>query len=310
MKKSLLALAVLAASGVAMAQSSVTLYGVADASLAKVTDKSTLLSTNGTMNNGNSRFGFKGVEDLGGGLKASFNFEASVNLGTGATDANVFQRNAFIALDGSFGQIYAGRRLSPLFYSMVTYELTGSANYSLVANVFGFGGNPAPRNSSFIAYTTPSISGLQATVGTTLKGNQTAPNGADTEFTMNYKQGPLALTAAYEQQAQTGGLGTKRYGSIGGAYDFGGFILATSYQDPSGPLKGFTIGGTMMFGVTSLTLDLARDTGSAKRSTSYLMELKQPLSKRTFAYVAMLRLGETTAAKASTGLGMGVRHNF
>ena len=74
MKKSLIALAVLAASGAAMAQSSVTMYGVADLSLAKANGVSAQMSGNGVMNNGNSRLGVRGVEDLGGGLKASFNF--------------------------------------------------------------------------------------------------------------------------------------------------------------------------------------------------------------------------------------------
>ena len=73
MKKSLIALAVLAASGAAMAQSSVTMYGVADLSLAKANGVSAQMSGNGVMNNGNSRLGVRGVEDLGGGLKASFN---------------------------------------------------------------------------------------------------------------------------------------------------------------------------------------------------------------------------------------------
>ena len=86
MKKSLIALAVLAASGAAMAQSSVTMYGVADLSLAKSNGVSAQMSGNGVMNNGNSRLGVRGVEDLGGGLKASFNFEQGINAENGRTD--------------------------------------------------------------------------------------------------------------------------------------------------------------------------------------------------------------------------------
>ncbi len=307
MKKSLLALAVLAASGVAMAQSSVTLYGVADVSVAKTTDKSLALSANGLLNNGNSRIGFKGVEDLGGGLKASFNFEAGVNLGNGAADANVFQRAAFAALDGSFGQIYAGRRLSPAFFAIANYELTGAANYSAIANKFGYGG--AARNDAFIAYTTPNMSGFKATVGTRLKGNN-APNGAKVELTGTYNQGPIALGLAYDQTELAGG-GKTRDGSFGGSYNFGDFIVAASYQNPTGPKKGFTIGGTAMMGTTSLTLDIARDTGSAYKSTDYVLEAKQPLSKRTFVYGVIYHAGKTSAAlKDINTVGMGVRHNF
>ena len=76
MKKSLIALAVLGASGFAMAQSSVTLYGVADGGIGKAPGgKTGFVSSNSYTNNGASRVGLKGVEDLGGGLKAGFNFE-------------------------------------------------------------------------------------------------------------------------------------------------------------------------------------------------------------------------------------------
>ena len=302
MKKSLLALAVLAASGAAMAQSSVTLYGVADASVAKRTGSSLALSTNGLLNNGNSRLGVRGVEDLGGGLKASFNMEMGINLGTGATDSATYQRAAFMALDGSFGQIYAGRRLSPTFFAIANYELTGAANYSAEANMFGFGG--ATRNNSYLGYTTPSMSGFKATIGTVLKGNN-APNGAKTEFALTYNAGPLAVGMAYDTNAMAVG-DNKRNGSIGASYDLGGFKVAASYHNPSGPRKGFTIGGTAKLGTTSVTLDLARDTGSAVKSTDYVLEAKQPLSKRTFVYGVLHRDG---SASANT-FGMGVRHNF
>ena len=84
MKKSLIALAVLAASGVAMAQSSVTMYGVADVGLVKSNGISAQMTSAGLMNNGTSRLGVRGVEDLGGGLKASFNFEQGINQEDGA----------------------------------------------------------------------------------------------------------------------------------------------------------------------------------------------------------------------------------
>ena len=96
MKKSLIALAVLAASGVAFAQSSVTLYGVADAGIGKIeaggndgSDKTEFISGS-TMNNGTSRLGVRGVEDLGGGLKAGFQFETGLDLDNGAQADTAF----------------------------------------------------------------------------------------------------------------------------------------------------------------------------------------------------------------------------
>ena len=71
-----LATGLLAMVGFASAQSNVTLYGVADIGLTKITGQKAQLLSSGTQNNGTSRWGMRGNEDLGGGLNASFNFEA------------------------------------------------------------------------------------------------------------------------------------------------------------------------------------------------------------------------------------------
>src|SRR6218665_2957245 len=91
MKKSLMALAVLAASGAAMAQSSVTLFGVLQATYTYHSGSLSKKSQLTTSGSGGSRLGFRGTEDMGGGLSASFWIEAGVNNddGTGtATDTN------------------------------------------------------------------------------------------------------------------------------------------------------------------------------------------------------------------------------
>jgi len=78
MKKSLIALAVMAASGAAMAQSSVTLFGIVDAAYGRVSGNGT--SVTGISNSGinSSRLGFRGEEDLGGGMKAGFWLEGQL----------------------------------------------------------------------------------------------------------------------------------------------------------------------------------------------------------------------------------------
>ncbi len=306
MKKTLIALAVLAASGAAMAQSSVTLYGVADLSVGKIHGAKVAAHANDSLNNGNSRIGFKGVEDLGGGLKASFNIEGAVNLADGSTQASTYQRAAWLQLDGGFGSLRAGRSLSPHFYAIANYELTGTANYSALANVFGakFGG--ATRNSAEIAYTTPSLSGFKATLATVLAGNN--GGNAKTELAATYNNGPLALGFGYDKVS-----GDEKNFSFGGSYDLGQFIVAASYQDPKGAQKGFSIGGTAKLGANTLTLDIVRDTGSSTKSTDFVLEAKEPLSKRTFLYQAVYRAGVDRAAAGltkGTSFSAGLRHNF
>ena len=310
MKKSLIALAVLAASGVAMAQSSVTLYGVADLGLVKSNGISAQMSGNGTMNNGNSRLGVRGVEDLGGGLKASFNFEQGINAESGKTDANTFQRAAWLGLSGNFGSVRLGRSLSPSYYGMAAWELTGAANYSAAANQFGFVA-AGSRNDSQFAYTTPSFGGFSATVGYIMKPD----NGGNAKYDLNviYANGPIAAALSYNKVKDF-----KGNASLGGSYDFGVAKIAASWQDGykggrgiEGQQKqsGFTIGGTVPVGAFSVTLDIARDTKA--KDTDVVVEGKYALSKRTFAYAAYYKDGEkklTTGAK--NHLGLGIRHNF
>lgn len=110
MKKTVLALAAIAASSAAFAQSSVTLFGVVDASLETVKGDNTVTRVSSD-NLASSRIGFKGTEDLGGGLKANFFLDASVKTDTGAADSSrLFGRSAWAGLAGGFGEVRIGRQ--------------------------------------------------------------------------------------------------------------------------------------------------------------------------------------------------------
>ncbi|MBX9937400.1 MAG: porin [Burkholderiaceae bacterium] len=323
MKKSLIALAVLAASGAAMAQSSVNLYGVADLGLVKSNGISTQMSGSGTMNNGNSRIGLRGVEDLGGGLKASFNFEQGINAETGATvNGTPWGRAAFLELSGGFGGVRLGRALTPSYLGLAAWELTGAANYSAVANQFGFVAAGA-RNDSQIAYTTPNFGGVTATLGVVLKPDTPDAVGDNAKYDLNviYANGPIAAALSYNKVQQH-----KANMALGGSYDLGVAKIAASFQDgykggvaPSNTTamkqRGFTLGATVPVGAFSVTLDIARDTKA--KDTDVLVEGKYALSKRTFAYAAFYKDGDNNGAAAggyNTGaknhLGLGIRHNF
>src|SRR5579862_1249235 len=153
MKKSLLALAVLTAiSGAASAQSSVTLYGKVDVGAVYdaggASGKSVRISSGVT---GGSRLGFKGVEDLGGGLKASFQLETGFCADSAAgapnfcTGNNQFMgRQAHGDLSGSFGLLTAGRVYSFDFINQTTVDpfATGLAGDS--QNLFNAKANWRP----------------------------------------------------------------------------------------------------------------------------------------------------------------------
>jgi len=261
------------------------------------------MTSAGLLNNGNSRLGVKGVEDLGGGLKAGFNFESGLSLKNGdyaGSGGGFWGRAANMYLGGSWGTFLMGRTLNPSFYGFAAWELTGAANYTVVGNTYGFGGGNGPRNSSQFTYTTPNISGFSGSLGYIFS----ADNGGNAKWDLNaiYANGPMsvAVTANKTQTQKTGW-------SLGGRYNFGQFIAAASYSDAYSVRRGFSIGGTALFGPASVTLDLTRDTrnlAGAKKYTNALLEGKYSLSKRTFVIADYLRLD------GGNNYGVGVRHNF
>jgi len=261
MKKTLIALAVLAASTASMAQ--VTLYGVADLSLS-ATDMAgarsdASMSGNGTLNDGNSRWGIRAVEDLGGGMKLTAQFEQNINYENGATGTSD-ARYAYMALDGSFGRLKAGRTLTPSFFGVATWELTGAANFSAVANQFGFA-QAGSRNSSEFSYTTPKLGGaFSATVGyVTELDLAVAPNQNVSKVDANliYAAGPLAAALSYNKlsNASDGNY------ALGANYNFGSFIVAASFQDAAGQSQGWSLGASLPMGPWKFTVDVAQDTG-------------------------------------------------
>ncbi|GAB1382075.1 hypothetical protein MASR1M50_03940 [Burkholderiales bacterium] len=237
------------------------------------------------MNNGTSRLGVRGVEDLGGGLKAGFNFETGLSLEDGTTStagAGFWGRNANMWLGGSWGTFQMGRTLNPSFYGVAAWELTGTANYSVVGNTYGYVGGA--RNSSEFSYKTPDFGGLTAKLGYIMK----ADNGGNAKWDLNvvYANGPIAAgLSANKAKGQKVGY------ALGGKYNFGNFAVAASYSDNHKVRRGFSIGGTANFGAASVTLDLTRDTKNlaGKKYTNGLLEGKYALSKRTFMYAAYLR---------------------
>ncbi len=317
MKKSLFALAVLALSGAAMAQSSVTLYGVADAGIGKIklgsggaspandaSNKTEFISSS-TMNNGTTRVGVRGVEDLGGGLKAGFQFETGLDLDNGnATNSAFWARQANMWLGGNWGTVKLGRQFTPSYLATASYELTGTANYSLLSNTYNYVGIGSRANSAF-AYVTPSFGGLTGVLAYVTKNDLGAAKAAY-DVALMYGNGPIAAALSMNKV-----INSKTNYQLGGKYDFGNFVVAASYTQASNQAqavrRGFGLGGTAKFGAVSLTMDFTRDTKNewtGKKYTNGLLEAKYALSKRTFAYGAFMRLDGTN------NYGIGVRHNF
>ncbi|MBO9513443.1 MAG: porin [Variovorax sp.] len=192
MKKSLVALAALAVAGVASAQSSVTLFGVVDAAISSYSNKSETpfnsITTSATKltNSGynSSRLGFRGTEDLGGGLAASFWLEAALGNDDGTAGAGLnnfttgsnqfFNRRSTVSLSGAFGEVRLGRDYVPTFWNDTVFDPFGTngvgTNLIMKASGFssqgaltsGFGANPnqVRANNSIGYFLPPNLGGF------------------------------------------------------------------------------------------------------------------------------------------------------
>ena len=236
MKKSLIALAVLAASGAAMAQSSVTMFGVVDTGVAYLKGTNGGNSNYGLTTGGNasSCLGFRGVEDLGGGLKAGFWLESGFNSDTGngkAAGASgnglEFARRSTVSLMGNFGEVRLGRDETAAYNKLSAYS-----NFSVIG-VGGFRGwnstiGDGIRQNNMIAYFTPNFSGF--TAGVNYAFGEVAGSSATARYVGGfaaYNNGPLSVTigADHKNGASLASAGfanrtVETYG-LGASYDFG-----------------------------------------------------------------------------------------
>ena len=336
MKKSLLALAVLTAvSGAASAQSSVTLYGKVDLGLVldsgSSAGKSVRLDSGVT---GGSRIGFKGVEDLGGGLKAAFQLETGYCADSAAgapnfcTGSNQFMgRQAHGDLTGAFGALSAGRQYSLGFNNLSTIDPFGTGFAGQVNNIVDPSGI---RLNNSATYSTPSIGGFTASAEIAF-GEQTGNWEANRETGagLTYASGPAYVGFTFYDVGNSTGTGAARKNYLlGGTYDFGVVKVHALAQKSTGPssldvldlMAGVTVpvaGGSVMASYIRHNDRTGADKDANQIGVGYLY----PLSKRTAVYTAFGRIQNQHGAAffvgnaTETGTGtkafnLGVVHNF
>lgn len=268
MKKTVLALAAIAASSAAFAQSSVTLYGVVDASVESVkgsdatTKKSTTFNRVSSDNLATSRIGFKGVEDLGGGLKAKFQLEASLKSDTGASaTGRFFDRAAWVGVaSAEAGELRIGRQDSLIGAQIA--ETIGAQAYDASVIAGTLGGNSANyrRIDNALTYIAPTfVPGLtlsaqySTAVDYTVAGNAETTNGSGTGrgygFAANFVQGPVAAGVSYIQINTIANGNNENVGLyLYGAYDLGVAKLTAFYNDDTQD-GNKTVAGRRLYGV-------------------------------------------------------------
>lgn len=298
MKKSLIALAVLAASGAAMAQSSVTIYGVADVVIHKDKGVSTKMTSGGVSG---SRLGFKGTEDLGGGLKANFLLEEGIDLTSGA--AAGFNRQAYVGVSGGFGEVKLGNVYTAYDdISGVTnpgFDSKLSVENSIWAST-GYISNPG----SNIYYASPSFGGFSGAVSYALDGSKQDV----TAFHVKYEGGPIYVGLAYQDDADRGG---DKFTRLNGSYDLGVAKLLAGYgKVKNADVTEYSIGADVPV-AANLTLSggyaSSKNNVSGVRASGFNIVAAYSLSKRTTVYGGYL---DTKNGGVDSRFGAGIKHTF
>lgn len=263
-----------------------------------------------------SRLGFRGTEDLGGGLKANFVLEKGINLASGA--AGAFDRQSWVGLSGGFGEFQLGN-------TYTAYDnVVGGADPALDANLFDPTAILASRNyvsnpTSNITYITPTFNGFTGYVSYSMVGN--GSGNALTSFALNYANGPLSVSLAYQDQvdfatASAAADLVDKMTSVVGSYDFGAVKLLAGYGRTSlGDAKDYFVGADVPLS-PQLTLSVgyaSTKTPALARGSSYGATLAYALSKRTTVYAGYRN--DNASAVANNGgvdsrLGVGLRHAF
>lgn len=341
MKKTIIALAAMAGfAGAASAQSSVTLYGLMDVgygykSVTDVPKEKFQQMGNYTYT---SRWGLKGSEDLGGGLKAIFNLEQAINPENGA--ASGFTRAALVGLEGGFGTIKAGHMFTVIDDMSWNFDLNGSANTTSAYQITGItpwmsNGSPV-ANGGLLRYESPDFGGFQ------IWGDMALKN--DTQYAKNlfqlaasYKIGDLMLGGGVETKAESAG---RVAGFAAATYDFGVAKVGGMYSRmgasdatvaaagmASGLYdndwhwggrttaygQGFGLGVAVPLGAFTVGLQAARNTTA--NVNAYEAFANYALSKRTSLYINGAYAkdkpngGDPTDATLKT-VGAGIIHQF
>jgi predicted porin len=325
-KRTLVAAAVTTlATGAALAQSSVTVYGRVNTSM-EYQDNIGADGTQAVLQNNASRLGFKGTEDLGGGLKAFFLLEHRFNSDTGVTTGDFWAGDSFIGLESaSMGTLRMGRLTSAAYYATADWisfhnHDTGTSEDKLYTYL--------GQNKNTIAYLSPTFSGFN------VEGSVSAAEGPANErkvwnLAVNYDGGALQGGFGYEQNDPGDSQLAIRGNYTIGAITFGGYYQRSEIEDTSNLGTRDAVRGSVMYSMGQsefhLNVGWADDWSNVNDSgaTQYTIAYNYNLSKRTKIYAFYTAVDNGSgfsyfgASDRNTGapldpssFAVGVRHNF
>jgi predicted porin len=334
----LLTLALLGGSaGLAAAQSSVTVFGVLDVgvqSLKNGDKRLSLLSIDGMQT---SRLGFRGTEDLGGGLSASFHLEGAIGPDVGS--GGDWRRRATVSLSSkSAGEVRLGRDYTPTFWSISRFNAFGTNGVGGANNlIYGFDGLSSTsktivRSDNSVGYFLPG--GLGGVYGQAMVAAGEGAPGKYIGARLGYASGAFDIAGAWSETSNNAAGDKFKVGNVGASYQLGAFKLLGLYHVSKQTTRrqtNWVVGGTYTVGagtvrasyVRSDYSDAAKGSGADYNGDLIALGYVYNLSKRTALYGTASQVQNSAKGKfvipggsavspgqSSTGVEAGVYHSF
>lgn len=329
MKKSLLVFAALGGlAGTAAAQTSLTVYGIADAGVVyerggaggNVTKLSSGVQSG-------SRLGFRALEDLGGGLTAKFVLEAGFNIddGTSGQDGRLWGRQAFVGLGSNWGDLTLGRQYSPHFLALEQIDPFGTGFAGASTNLMP----SVDRMNNTVKYATPEWSGFTGELAYgfgEVPGDNTANRNIGASI--GYANGPLLVTLAHHEAENATGTDDARNTLVGGRWDFGvaAASLGVGFNKGLGIIdsRDYLVGVAVPMGSSTVLASYIRKddrSGINADANQWALGYTYALSKRTNFYTSFARIDNdpgaaftvgnaTSAGTGDKAFNFGIRHRF
>ncbi len=328
----LAAAALLSLAGSAMAQSSVTVFGVIDLAARSVDNGASQYQLAGSGLN-SSRLGFRGTEDLGGGLKANFWIEGAINADDGNATGQTWQRRSTIGLQGGFGEVRFGRQKNPTGLTWEQLDVfgdTGMAASGRLHQLFSVptGGaySSFSRSSNSISYDTPGSTGFFGTAF--VAAGEGAVGNKYIGGRVGYRAGDLLAVFSYGETQVTGSIDAKLI-TLGATYDLKAVKLFGLYSTTdvgAADQKNLLIGASVPLGKTTLRASFHKADGggsiSNREAKQFSLGAQYDLSRRTALYTTYSKIDNTNTAltvatgstlrsgDGSSGYEFGIRHSF
>lgn len=315
-KNVLVAAAALVASVAAQAQSAVNVYGNVDVSVGSFEDNLTNRITEVRSGQLTGSFiGFKGQEDLGGGLKAFFKLESTIGVDTGSAQSNFWGRTSELGLTGAYGTITGGNSLSlagRAYDAQSPFSVFGNMN-GVASTVAVHGGNFGVVQANSLTYTSQTYSGF---AGAAQFGTGTEAPSTDKIYALQgtYASGPLAAGLTVTNND----LADQNLVQLGGSYDFGSVKafgqIGRAKLAANDDLNYFELGASVPVAANCKVLAAWTHGKSDGYKTDELsVAYDHTLSKRTGAYAGVVYQSvKVGSADTDSGvsLAVGLRHAF